>query len=172
VERFKRNPVGWGIALGAAIFVVSLFLIWVEVTNRSGDSERFRAISSFTGQSLLFAAILAALAGLGVVVTGSRGWRAVLGIIALLLGLLLAAAGAWAVFDPTGFTKQVADANAYLAMTSPTQAESASEALSRAFASGVLEASVRIGAIVGLVGGALTALGALLSFGRQAYRMS
>ncbi len=169
LERFRRNPAGWGVALGAGMALVSLWLVWIELSPSVGASERFRLIESFTGQSLFFATILAALAGLGAA-TSTSGWRIFFAVAALLLGALLTAASAWALFDPSGFTRHVADASAYSTMTASTGVADASDALSRAFASGLVTASAGVGTIVGLVGGGLTVLGALLSFSPPGWR--
>lgn len=166
MERFKRNPVGWGVALGAAIALTSLFLVWIEVVNRSGASERFRAISSFTGQSLMLVAVLALLAGFGIVISESWG-RIVSAMLALLAGLMIAGAGVWALVDPEGLTQHSAEAKDFASLHSGV-VQDPSGWLGRAFASGELTASARIGAIVGLVGGVLVLLGALLSFRRRA----
>jgi hypothetical protein len=166
--RIRRNPGAWGVALGAAIVLVSLFLVWIEVTNNStGQSERVRAISSFTGQSLLFAALLAVGAGLAIAMVTSTGWRIAWAIAALALGGLFVAAAGWALVDAEGFTKYAADAQAFTSVTAQSQMQDASDRLTAAFASGTVTAAAQIGAIVGLLGGALAVLGAVLSFARR-----
>ncbi len=171
VERIRRSPVGWGVALGAAVAFGSLFFIWIQVVSSQGDSERFRGIATFTGQSMMFAAVLAALAGIGIVASMS-GWRVVFVVLALLMGALLTAAAVWALLDPVGFAKYSADAQIFSSMTAKWQGQDASDAVANAFASGKLDASARIGAIVGVAGGALTILGAILSFRRPARRVA
>jgi hypothetical protein len=52
-------------------------------------------------------------------------------------------------------------------MTSQFEMQDASARLSAAFATGTITASAGIGAIIGLIGGALTVLGALFSFARR-----
>lgn len=171
MERLRQNPVGWGVALGAAIATASLFFIWIEVVSAVGASQRFRAIASFTGQTLLCVALIAALAGAGIAASIS-GWRIVFALLALAMGSLLVAAAAWAVLDPDGFTKFAADAQAFASMTEPSEMRDASASLSKAFASGELSASARIGAMIGLAGGALTVLGSVLSFWRKRSRVA
>jgi hypothetical protein len=55
-------------------------------------------------------------------------------------------------------------------MTASWERRNASASLSKAFASGDLSASARIGAMIGLAGGALTVLGSVLSFWRKRSR--
>jgi hypothetical protein len=169
MQRLRQNPVGWGVSLGATIATVSLFFIWIEVVSAAGASQRFRAIASFTGQMLLSAALIAALAGAGIAASTS-GWRTVFALLALAMGSLLVAAAAWAVLDSAGFTKFAADAQAFASMTASWERRNASASLSKAFASGDLSASARIGAMIGLAGGALTVLGSILSFWRKLSR--
>lgn len=167
-RRIKRNPGAWGVALGAAIALASLFLVWIEVVNGTGASENYRAITTFTGQTLMFASILGLLAAAGIIVAYFSGWRVAFALLALAAASLLVAAAGWAILDPVGFTKYAADAQAFASLTSSSAMEDVSAALSRAFASGELDATVQIGAIIGLVGGLLALVGALLSFARPA----
>jgi hypothetical protein len=170
-SRFLRNPGAWGVALGAATVLVSLFLVWMEVTNHStGDTERVRAISNFSGQTLFFAAILAVGAGFAIAMVTSTGWRIVWALAALVLAGLCTAAAAWAIFDPTGFVKHAAEAQLFASVTSQWQMQDASARLSAALASGTVTASSGIGAIVGLAGGALAVVGALFSLARRPSR--
>jgi hypothetical protein len=164
----RRNPGAWGVSLGAAIVLVSLFFVWMEVTNHSThETERVRAISNFSGQTLFFAALLAVGAGLAIAMVTSSGWRIFWAVVALLLGALFVAAAAWAIFDPDGFTQHAVNAQMFAAMTSQLQMQDASDRLSAALASGTVTASAGIGAIIALVGGSLTVLGALFSFARR-----
>jgi hypothetical protein len=165
MSRLRRNPGGWGIALGALVVLGSLFLVWIEVSNRTGDSERFRAVSSFTGQTLFFAVLLALIAGFAVIVASS-GWRILWAVVALALGGLCVAAAGWAILDPSGFTTHAHEAQLLASLTTSAQVHDESLRLSQGLASGALTASARLGAFVGLAGGALIMLGALLSFRR------
>jgi hypothetical protein len=165
MSRLRRNPGGWGIALGALIVLGSLFLVWIEVSNRTGDSERFRAMSSFTGQTLFFAVFLLLAAGFAVMVA-TTAWRIVWAVVALALGGLCVAAAGWAILDPAGFTTHAHEAQLMASLTTAAQVHDASLRLSQGLASGALTASARLGAFVGLAGGALTMLGALFSFRR------
>jgi len=164
-SRLRRNPGAWGVGLGGLVVLVSLFLVWIEVSNRTGDSERFRAISSFTGQTLFFAVLLALGAGFAVMVA-SGGWRVFWAIIALALGGLCVAAAGWAIFDPAGFTIRAHEAQLMASLTTAAQVHDESLRLSRGLASGELTASAQLGAYVGLAGGILMAIGAILSFRR------
>jgi hypothetical protein len=171
MERIRHNPGGWGVTLGATIALVSLFLVWIHVVNGSGASEDYRAITTFTGQTLMFAAILGLISAIGIIASRFRG-RVIFAVLALAAALLLIAAAAWAILDPAGFAKYAADAQALASLTSSSHMKDVSSALSSAFASGELDASVGFGAIVGLVGGLLVALGALLSFAWRPVRVA
>jgi hypothetical protein len=163
--RLRRNPGAWGVALGAATVLVSLFLVWIEATNHAtGETKDVRLISVFSGQTLFFAALLTVGAGLAVAMVTSTGWRIAWAVAAVLLSSLLVGAAAWAIFDPAGFIKRAADAQLFATLTTQWEMRDASARLSAALASGTLTASARIGAFVGLVGGGLAMLGALLSF--------
>jgi hypothetical protein len=163
VQREKGDLGVYGIAIGGGVVCLSVFLVWIEVTSRSGASDRYRAIATFTGQTVFLAAILTVLAAIGIRASTS-GWRFVFSSVAVLAALLLVGATAWAVIDPVGFVSYAARAQALATMTTSGQMHDASTALANAFSSGELEAAVRIGAVVGLVGGAIALAGALLSF--------
>lgn len=170
MKRIRRNPGAWGVALGAAIVFASLFLVWIEVVNGAGESERYRAITTFTGQTLMLTTIIGMFAAVGIIVSVS-GWRVAFALLALATGALFVAAAGWAVLDPVGFTKYAADAQALASLTSSSAMEDVSAAVSKAFTSGELDASVQIGAIIGLAGGLLVLAGALLAFARPRVRV-
>lgn len=163
--RFRRNPGAWGVAFGEVVVLVSLFLVWIEVTNRSsGVTERVRAISNFSGQTLFFAAILGIGAGVAIAMVTSTAWRVFWAVAALALGGLCLVAAAWAVFDASGFAWHAANAQQFASATAQWEMRDASARLSVALASGAVSATAAVGAVVGLVGGALAVVGALLSF--------
>jgi len=163
-RRLRRNPGPWGVALGAAIVLASLFLVWMAVTNQStGETERVRAISNFSGQTLFFAALLAVGAGFAIAMVTSSAWRIAWAVAALLLSGLFVGAAAWAIFDPAGFVQHAAEAQSFASVTSQQGMHDASARLSAALASGAVTASAQIGAFIGLVGGGLALLGAVLS---------
>ncbi len=168
MDRLKRNPGGWGLALGGAIGLVSLLFAWVEVTNASADvSSRVHPFGTVTGQTIGLAALLAVICGLGLAASygGGRIWWAILGLLAA--GLVLTA-GLIGIFSPSTLAERFATAE--LAMTvqvSGGAQESAADAIRSGFASGALDARVAIGAILGTIGGALGVLGALYGFRKR-----
>jgi hypothetical protein len=167
--RLRRNPGGWGVSLGSGVVLVSLFLVWIEVTNHAtGATDRVRAIASFSGQTLFLMTLLGAGIGAGISLVSSNGWRVALAAAALLLGAAFAGAGLWAILDPAGFTKHAADAQLFASSTAAWHARDTSDRLAAAFASGKVTASAGIGAYVGLAGGLLCLVGALFAFGRRA----
>ena len=101
MERLKRNPGGWGLALGGAIGFVSIFFSWMSITNTAANVTSsvpaFRAVS---GQTLGFLALLVALAGLGVSASQGSG-RIWYGVIGLLGAGVMLAAGLLAIFSPS-----------------------------------------------------------------------
>ncbi len=150
-------------ALGAGVFAVAIFLKWVEVTNTAGDSSTFRLWGSVSGGSLLGICILAAICGLGVIASAGRG-RIIWAILGLFSAAVLLGASVWALVDPSGFITYAESSNAFTHLLAQESIQQASESVAKAFDSGALSASVKVGAIVGLVGGLLVLLGALFSF--------
>ncbi len=163
MDRMRRNPGAWGLGLGAGVFFVSVFLKWIEVTNKTGDSSTFRLWGSVSGGSLIGICILAAVCGLGVIASGGRG-RIIWAILGLFSAAVLLAASIWALVDASGFAVYVEKSNAYTHLLAQEHIQNVGDAVSKAFDDGTLSASVKFGAIVGLVGGLLVLVGALFSF--------
>jgi len=165
MDRLKRNPGAWGLALGAAVAAVAMLLTWIEVTNSAGASEQYRAIETVTGKSLFGLAILTVLSGVGVIASKAGG-RFVWAFLGLLGGVVLLAASVWAIADPAGFTTFAVESEAVTKLMSGSAVQQSGETVRAAFADGTLTASAQLGAVVGLVGALLATLGALLSFRR------
>jgi hypothetical protein len=163
MDRMRRSPGAWGLALGAGVFIVSIFLKWVEVTNTAGDSQTFRLWGSVSGGSLFGVCILAAICGLGVIGSAGRG-RIIWAILGLVSGAVLLGASIWALVDPAGFITYAEKSEAFTHLLASPAIQQAGESASKAFNNGDLSASVKVGAIVGVIGGALVLLGALFSF--------
>jgi hypothetical protein len=166
MDRLKRNPGGWGLALGGAIGMVSLLFAWLEVTNdAAGVSSRVHGFGTITGQTIGFLALLATICGLGLAASygGGRIWWSLLGLVSA--GLLLAA-GIIAIVSPATLAERFATAElaTKLQVGSGTANTSAADAIKAGFSSGALSARVAIGGIIGTVGGALGVLGALYGF--------
>jgi hypothetical protein len=169
MDRLKRNPGGWGLALGGAIAMVSLLFAWLEVSNDAADvSSRVNGFGTITGQTIGLLALLATISGLGLAASygGGRILWALLGLVSA--GLVLAA-GLVAVFSPSTLAERFATAElaTKLQVGSGTANASAADAIKEGFASGALSARVAIGAILGLIGGALGVLGALYGFRKR-----
>jgi hypothetical protein len=142
MERLKRNPATLGLILGGVIVSASTFFTWLVVESSSGD-ERIRAINTVAGQTIFFLGLFAGLCGVFVMLSLGKGkyvW-ATLGLLAA--GVALAAA-LWGLVDADGFAARFADVEA--------------------FDEGALSARAAIGLFIGLGGGVLAVLGALLSY--------
>ncbi len=167
MERIKRNPGGWGLALGGAIGIISILFSWIKVTNTvanvSASVPAYRAVS---GQTLGFLALLAVMAGLGVSAS-SGGGRILWGLLGLLGAGTVLVAGLIAVFSPSTIAQLFATTQLVSTLSITGVQESASSAIKAGFASGDLTARVGFGAIVGIVGGALGVLGAFYGFRKK-----
>jgi hypothetical protein len=163
MDRMRRNPGAWGLALGAGVFVVAIFLKWVEVTNKTGSSSTFRLWGSVSGGSLFGICILAAICGVGIIASAGRG-RIIWAILGLFSAAVLLAASIWALVDPSGFITYAESSNAFTHLLAESSIQQSYETVSKAFDSGTLSATVKVGAIVGLIGGLLVLVGALFSF--------
>jgi len=167
MDRIKRNPGGWGLVLGGAVGLVSIFFVWLVVTNTAADvSSRLRGVGTITGQTIGFSGLLAMIAGLGVIAsTGSgRIWWGLLGLLGAGIVLL---AGLVAIFSPETLAQNFATNELVATMKLNGAYTSASEAIKSGFDSGALSARLGIGAIIGLVGGLLGILGAIYGFRKK-----
>jgi hypothetical protein len=162
MERLKRNPGGWGLALGGAIGFVSIFFSWMSITaeNASASVPAFRAVS---GQTLGLLAVLVVLAGLGVSASTGSG-RIWWGLTGLLGAGIILAAGLLAIFSPSTIAQLFATTQTMSKLAISAVEESISESIKAGFADGTLTASVGFGAILGVIGGVLGVIGAILGF--------
>ena len=142
MERLKRNPATLGLILGGVIVSASTFFTWLVVENSSGD-ERIRAINTVAGQTIFFLGLFAGLCGVFVMLSLGKGKYVVATLGLLAAGVALAAA-LWGLVDAEGFAARFADVEA--------------------FDEGTLSARAAIGLFIGLGGGVLAVLGALLSY--------
>ncbi|MFN8231941.1 MAG: hypothetical protein U0V56_00155 [Actinomycetota bacterium] len=168
MDRLKRNPGGWGLALGRAIGMVSLFA-WIVVSNDAADvSSRVNGFGTITGQTIGLVALLRRSAGSGSPASygGGRILWALLGLVTA--GLLLASG-----WSPSSRRRRWRSGSrrrssrTKLQVGAGTANASAADAIKEGFASGALSARFAIGAILGLIGGALGVLGALYGFGKR-----
>ncbi len=167
MDRIKRNPGGWGLALGGAIALISIFFAWLVVSNTAaGVSSRVRGVGTVTGQTIGFLGLLAIIAGLGVAAsTGSgRIWWGLLGLLGV--GVVLAA-GLVAIFSPATLAQNFATTQLVSTMKLTGAQTSASQAIKAGFDSGTLSARVAIGAIIGLVGAVLGVLGVIYGMAKK-----
>jgi hypothetical protein len=170
MDRIKRNPGGWGLALGGAIGLVSILFGWIEVTNAAAnETTRVHAYGTVAGQTIGFCALLAVIAGLGVSAStgGGRIWWGLLGLLGA--GVLLAA-GLIGIFSPSTLAQRFATTELVSTMKLSDARDSAMDAIKTGFSSGTLTARVAIGAIIGTVGGVLGVLGAFYGFRKKPER--
>ena len=167
MERIKRNPGGWGVALGGAIGLLSVFFAWLSVTdsvtNVTAKAPAFRAVS---GQTLGFLALLVMMCGLGLMASTGVG-RFLWGLLALLSAGIILAAGLITIFSPETTAQQFATTQLISTLKITGVQESASAAIKAGFDSGDLTAKFALGAIVGTIGGALGVLGAIYGFRKK-----
>ena len=167
MERIKRNPGGWGLALGGTIGIVSVLFSWVAVTNTVANvTSSVPAHRAVSGQTLGLLGLLAVIAGLGVAASagGGRIWW---GSWACSAPASILVAGLVAIFSPAKIAQLFATTELISKLRVTGVQDSASESIQAGFASGELTARVAIGAIIGVAGGALGVLGAILGFGKK-----
>jgi hypothetical protein len=164
MERLKRNPGVWGVVLGGLIVLVSTFFPWFKLTNTAnGVSTKVTPLNSVSGQTILLIAILAMMCGLGILVAGGKG-RIVWALLALLCGVVMLVAAILGLFSPSTLAERFATTAVISKLVLSTSISNATQAITQALNSGAVTASTALGSIVGVVGGALATLGALLSF--------
>jgi hypothetical protein len=168
MERLKRNPGGWGLVLGGAIGLVSIFFSWVSVTNTTAHvTEKFPMFRAVTGQTMGFLALLAMIAGLGVMAS-SGGGRFLWGLLGLLGAGTVLAVSLVAIFSPSTLAAWIATTQSISTLSLSKTQESVNATMTAAFDDGTLTASVAFGAFIGLVGGLLGVAGAILGFRKKA----
>jgi hypothetical protein len=161
MERLKRNPAAWGLILGGAIVVASTFFAWLVVEG-GGREARILAIDIVAGQTILFLGILAMICGLLVMIYPGKG-KYVWATLGLLAAGVAAAAALWGLVDADGLAARFADVEV-LTRTITNSPDSPGDDVSRLFDEGTLSARAAIGLFIGLGGGVLAVLGALLSY--------
>jgi hypothetical protein len=162
MERLKSNPAAWGLILGGAIVVASTLFAWFEVESRSGD-ERIRAIEAVAGQTITFLGAAALVCGLLVMISLGKG-KYVWATIGLFAAGAVVAATLWGLVDTDGLAARFADVEAFSTLVTFTPDSSRGDVVSQAFDEGTLSARAAIGLFIGLGGGVLAVLGALLSY--------
>ena len=165
MERLKRNPATWGLILGGAIVVASTFFAWLAVESRGGEripAIDTVAIDTVAGQTILFLGIVAVLCGVLVTISLGKG-KYVWATLGLLAAGVVAAAALWGLVDVDGLTARVADLEAF-STTITISPDSPGDVVSQSFDEGTLSARPAIGLFIGLGGGVLAVLGALLSY--------
>ena len=166
MERLKRNPATWGLILGGAIVVASTFFAWLVVENRGGDEGilaiNTAAIDTVAGQTILFLGIVAVLCGVLVTISLGKG-KYVWATLGLLAAGIVVAAALWGLVDIDGLAVRFADLEAF-STTITISPDLPSDVVTRSFDEGTLSARPAIGLFIGLGGGVLAVLGALLSY--------
>jgi hypothetical protein len=161
MERLKRNPATWGLILGGAIVVASTLFAWLVVEGRGGD-ERASAIDTVAGQTILFLGAVAIVCGLLVMISLGKG-KYVWATLGLLAAGVVAAAALWGLVDADGLAARFADVEAF-STTITISPDSPDDVVSQPFDEGTLSARAAIGLFIGLCGGVLAVLGALLCY--------
>ncbi len=165
MERLKRNPAAWGMILGGAIAMVGSLFAWVTVTNtQSGSETRVTAFDAVGTQTLFLTAVVLVLFGGAVLMSSGKGriFWALLGLIAA--GVILAA-GLMGIFAPETLTIRFVKSQAFAGSIGGTSVPTTDQ-VQAAFDAGTLTAKMGLGAIFGVVGGALGVIGSVLSFGK------
>jgi len=145
--------------------------VWLKVTNSAGSETSIRAASTVTGQTILLLGFLALVCGFGVIAShgGGRYWFAGLGLLCALVALAFAV---WGLVDAGGLAARMAASQAYQDLALPGSADAVQENVQAGFDSGQLSASIGLGLIIGLIGGLLMLVGALLSFTKRPARVA
>jgi hypothetical protein len=165
MEKIKRNPASLGLLLGGAIAIAAGLFSWVTVTNTTTDTTTRATAFRGTGpQTLFLCACVVLLAGIGVLGSSGRTARIIWALLGLLAGAVILAAGLMGIFSPESLATRFIESQAFTQALSASSAPT-SDQIQAAFDAGTLSASVGLGAIIGVVGGALGVLGALWSFG-------
>jgi len=167
MERIRRNPGGYGLALGGTIGIVSILFSWVSVTNTvTNVTTSVPAHGTVSGQTLGLIGLLAVISGLGVAASAGGG-RILWAILGLLSAGTILVTGLVAIFSPEKIAQLFATTELISKLRLTGVTDSASDSIKSGFVSGDLTARVAFGAIVGVAGGALGVLGALLGFGKK-----
>jgi hypothetical protein len=165
MERLKRNPATWGLILGGAIVVASTFFAWLAVESRGGDERILAidtvAIDTVAGQTILFLGVVAIMCGPLVLISLGK-WTYVGATLGLLAAGVVAAAALWGLVDADGLAARFADLEAF-STTITIGPDLPGDVVSQSL-EGTLSARAAIGLIIGLGGGVLAVLGALLSY--------
>jgi hypothetical protein len=168
MERLKREPGGWGVALGGAIAMVSIFFAWVSVTNPSAHDATWKTglFHTVTGQTIGFLGLLAIIAGLGLVASsgGGRIWWALLALLGT--GTVLVAA-LIAIFSPATFAAWIATTQTISTLAITQHQESINATVTSNLDSGAITAAVAFGAFIGLAAGLLGVAGSVLGFRKK-----
>lgn len=168
MERLKREPGGWGVALGGAIAMISILFAWVSVTNPSAHDATWKTglIHTVTGQTIGLLGFLAIIAGLGVVASqgGGRIWWALLALLGT--GTVLVAA-LIAIFSPETFAAWIATTQTISTLAITRSQRSINVIVTSNLDSGAITAAVAFGAFIGLVAGVLGVAGSILGFRKR-----
>lgn len=162
MERLKRNPAGWGLALGGVLAAASTLFAWFVVEGADGD-ERIRAIEAVSGQTVLFLGFVAAVLGALVMISLGRG-KYVWATLGLIVSAVIVATAIWGIVDTDGLAARFADVEAFSTLVTFSADASRGDAVGDAFEQGTISARPAIGMFVALAGGLLALAGALMSY--------
>ena len=167
MERLRSTLGGALIVIGGVVVSIATVFKWVSITNTSTHQNvEVAAIKQIFGQSVFLLGIVILVTGIGVLAAGGRG-RTVWAIAGLICSLLVLAAALIGVFSPNTLGQIFATRDAAF-QAGVSTASGATQTVKQAFDSGLLTASIKFGVWVGLIGGGLGTVGALISlFGPQ-----
>jgi hypothetical protein len=153
----RGAPVGAILAIvGGALLAVGSFLAWAEVSG-GGTSVTAKGVDGSDGYVTLATGLIAIVVGIAM----TRRAKRVLAVLALAAGLI---GGGFGLYDALTAKDNVLDAAAEeLAPSLGASADQVRTLLDQAIDAGQLGISVSIGLYVVIAGGALAALGGILS---------
>jgi hypothetical protein len=169
LDRLRANLGGAGLTLGGIVASIATVFAWVSVTNTAThQTTKEAAIRQAFGQSVFLLGIIILAAGVGVLASAGRG-RILWAIVGLICSLLVLAAALVGVFSPAALGQIFATREAAYQSGVITRS-GATETVKEAFDSGLLTASIKLGAWIGLIGGALGSVCAVISLFRPQNR--
>ena len=143
---------------GGAMAIASSFLEWGRVSSSLGFPARL-SVTVKAGGLMVALGILLALAGVGMLFATARGLRIVLGVAAMLVGLVVAAIGTYFAVSKTPYVRTTAN---FVADVRNGDADRIERVLDAFVDRGVLKVSRDIAVYLALAGGTVAWAGGLV----------
>jgi hypothetical protein len=143
---------------GGALAIVSSVLEWGHVSSSLGFPARL-SVTVKAGGLMVALGILLAVAGVVMLFAAARGWRVVLGIAAMLVGLFVAAIGTYFAVSETPYVRTTAD---FVADVRNGDADRIERVLDAFVDRGVLKVSRDVAVYLTLAGGVVGWAGGLV----------